>query len=54
MENQFIKPFDPHDDNVQQSWNRWVDRFSLFLKVKKITVAEEQLIFMDQYLAVNT
>ena len=45
MENhyQFIKPFDPHDDNVQQSWNRWVDRFNLFLKVKKITVAEEQI-----------
>ena len=45
MENhyQFIKPFDPLGDNIQQNWNRWVDRFNLFLKVKKITVEEEQI-----------
>jgi hypothetical protein len=43
MENHFIKPFDPHDENVQQNRNRWVERWNLLLKVKKITVAEEQI-----------
>ena len=43
MQDQCIRPFNPHEDNVQQKWLRWVDRFQLFLEVKKITDAKEQI-----------
>ena len=32
-----IRPFNPDGDDVGHRWNRWVERFKLFLRVKKIT-----------------
>ena len=31
-----IKPFDPEGEDVGQRWSRWLDRFELYLQVKKV------------------
>jgi hypothetical protein len=31
-----IKPFNPDGDDVGQRWSKWLCRFELFLRVKKI------------------
>jgi hypothetical protein len=38
-----IRPFDPDEDDVTQRWSRWIERFKLFLLVKKITDDTEQM-----------
>ena len=46
-----IRPFNPDGDDVGQRWNRWVERFKLFLRVKKITnddMVDNQLYYSSE------
>ena len=38
-----IKPFNPETENCAQRWSKWLNRFKLFLTVKKITQESEQI-----------
>ena len=43
MQGNFMQPFNPNEDNVHQRWSDWVDKFKLFLSVKKIVDEQEQI-----------
>ena len=40
---EFIKPFDPDQENCAQRWSKWINRFKLFISVKKITDEPEKI-----------
>ena len=40
---EFIKLFDPQEENCAQRWSKWVNIFNLFISVKKIVEETEKI-----------